>query len=210
MKKILILSTLFLTMYGFSQSREKGTIEVAPLVGYASSLFYDSSYMNNSSINSVNLGVNGDYFFNNRWSLRSGLLYQTMGTEYSLLLFNPIIQNQPSDNAFIDYYKLELNYLTIPVNANWHFGSTRKWNLNFGPSIGFLLSSKDNLKSSLEELNTFQIGFNFGIGYKIEVSEKFSILIDYQEMVGLSNVLKENSDVRNIYGSFNVGGVFKL
>ena len=208
MKKILTLSALFLSMFGFSQTREKGTIEIAPIVGYASSVFfYDSSFMNNSSINSVNLGVNGDYFFNNRWSLRSSLLYQKMGTEYSLLLFNPIIPNQSSNS---NYYKLELNYLTIPINANWHFGSNRKWNLNFGPSIGFLLSSKDNENNSLDNLKATQFGFNFGIGYKIKVSEKFSILIDHQEMLGLSNVFKDNSGIKNIYSSYNVGGVFKL
>ena len=210
MKRILILSALFLSSYGFSQTREKGTIEVAPIVGYASSVFYDSSYLENTSITSVNFGVNGDYFFNNRWSLRSGLLYQTMGSERD---FDSIsVGPGYFDPAFADYYKIELNYLTLPLTANWHFGSTRKWNLNFGPSIGFLLSGKDSLgNTSLNGLNTVQIGLNFGIGYKIEVSEKFSILIDHQEMLGLSNITKGSySDIKNIYGSFNVGGVFKL
>ena len=33
---------------------------------------------------------------------------------------------------------LELDYLMVPINANWHFGSTRKWFLNFGISPGIL------------------------------------------------------------------------
>ena len=207
MKKIIFLGILFSSFAGFSQIREKGTIELAPVVGYGASMLYDNSYDQNSSLSSINLGVNGDYFFNNRWSLRSGLFYQTMGTEYSYSFFNPFILNQTSNTKT---NKLELNYLTIPINANWHFGSTRKWYLNFGPTVGFLLSSKENDVSSLDNLNGTQIGFNFGIGYKIEISEKFSIVLDHQEMIGFSNVFKGYSNDKNIYSSFNVGGVFKL
>lgn len=134
-----------------------------------------------------------DYFFNDRWSLRSGLLYQTMGTQF----FG---------------YEEKLNYLTLPINANWHFGSTRKWNLNFGPSIGFLMSAENNQGQDLKDLvNSTQFGLSYGIGYKIEVNEKFSILVDFQGMTGLSEIDKEGVfNIKNAASSFNVGGVFKL
>lgn len=193
MKKVLILGALFFSLYGFSQSRDKGTIELTPLVGYATANYYGESNLNNSSVSNVNFGVNGDYFFNDRWSLRSGLLYQAMGTKFS-------------------GYEEKLKYLTIPVNANWHFGSTRKWNLNFGPSAGFLLTAEDNMGNDIKDsANTFQLGLNFGIGYKIEISEKFSILIDYQGMAGLTEIAKDSDyTLKNVYDSFNVGAVIKL
>jgi hypothetical protein len=193
MKTKLLITAILFSTFGFSQNREKGTIELTPTIGYASANYYGENVINNDAISSVTFGVNGDYFFNDRWSLRTALAYQTMGTQFSS-------------------YKEELKYLTIPVNANWHFGSTRKWNLNFGPSIGFIMSAKNNQGGEFKELiNPTQFGFNFGIGYKIEINDDFSILIDHQEMIGLNKIGK-NSDsyVGNVFGSFNVGAVIKL
>ena len=136
--------------------------------------------------------MDGDYFFNDRWSLRSGLLFQTMGTS-------------------IGSIEEKLSYMTIPVNANWHFGSTRKWNLNFGPSVGFLTTAETDGQDIKKLANSTQLGLNVGIGYKIEVSEALSILIDYQSLTGLNNVGKDsNVKFKNSFGSFNVGVVFKL
>jgi len=122
MKKIILLAIL---AFGFgtahAQQREKGTVEIIPQIGFAISDYYgkDAPDGKNTAISSLNIGVGGDYYFNSNWSLRSGLLLQTMGSD-------------------IADEMQQLSYLTIPLNANWHFGSSRKWNLNFGPSIGFL------------------------------------------------------------------------
>lgn len=197
MKKVLVVITLFVLGFVNAQERSKGDAELTPIIGYASSNYYGEENLNNSTLSSVNLGVNVDYFFNDRWSLRSGLLYQTMGSEIT------------------SFYTEKLGYLTIPVNANWHFGSTRKWNLNFGPSLGFLMAADAedrNVSRDIKDLaNGFQLGLAYGIGYKIEVNEKFSILIDYQGMAGLTDVPKEAGfTIKNAYSSFNLGGVIKL
>ena len=194
MKKIIFVAVAALS-FGFAnaQSREKGTIELIPQIGYSSANYYGSDVdSGNKPLSTVTYGVGADYFFNDRWSLRSGLLYQTMGTETSSITE-------------------KLNYLTIPVNANWHFGSTRKWNLNFGPSVGFITSAETNGVDIKDLVNSTQIGLNIGIGYKIEVSENFSILVDYQSLTGLSDITKDsNFNVKNAFGSFNVGAVLKL
>ncbi|MBC7438929.1 MAG: hypothetical protein H7250_02950, partial [Flavobacterium sp.] len=88
---------------------------------------------------------------------------------------------------------------------------TRKWNLNFGPSIGFITSANTNGVDIKNLVNATQFGISYGIGYKIEASENISILIDYQAMTGLSDITKESTtDIKNVYVSFNVGCVFKL
>lgn len=193
MNKI-ILTTVAILSFGFAnaQSREKGTIELTPQIGYANSNFYGDSDIFADPLTSVTYGVGADYFFNDRWSLRSGLIMQTMG-------------------AVDDFdQELKLQFLTIPVNANWHFGSTRKWNLNFGPSIGFLTSAKLESEDVKDKINSTEIGLNVGIGYKIQVSSKFSILIDYQNVSGLNKAFKENSSAKNAFGGFNVGAVLAL
>lgn len=192
MKKIIYLSILFSSIYGYSQIREKGTIELTPQVGYASANYYGDATINNKPISSATFGLGSDYFFNNRWSLRSGVFLQTMGTKSA-------------------YFQEKLNYVTIPVNANWHFGSTRKWNLNFGVNAGFLTSAKTNGTDIKNLVNSNQFGIGYGIGYKIEVSENFSILLDTQGMTGLSEVAKSSAySIKNAFSTFNVGGVIKL
>lgn len=196
MKKI-ILSVLALGAFTFSnaQTREKGAIELTPQIGYSSSNYYsgDAGVLN-EPISGVAFGVTGDYYFNNRWSLRSGLLFQTMGTT------SDIIDTEE-----------KLNYITFPINANWHFGSTRKWNLNFGTSIGFLTAAESDGVDIKDGVVSTQIGLNVGIGYKIEVSPKVGILIDYQSMAGLTDIIKGSEfSTRNNFGSFNLGLVCKL
>ena len=204
MKKILLLLLAVLS-FGFAnaQSKDKGTIEITPKIGYSS--FSENNEGDNTDSNSgVAFGATTDYYFNNRWSLRSGLIFNKMGGEYYM-------------NGLGGIWEDKLNYLSIPLNANWHFGSTRKWNLNFGLSPSFLLNAEVNdaagnsIKITNNEIKSFQLGLTFGIGYKIEVTKKFGILLDYQVFSGLTNINNaSSSNITNIGDSFNVGGVIEL
>ncbi len=191
MKKTLLLIILISSSLT-AQIREKGAIELIPHVGYSTFKLYGDYTSGLSTINTLNFGVAGDYYFNNRWSFRSGLLFVTMGARATGL-------------------EDKLNYINVPLNANWHFGSTRKWNLNFGITPGFLTSATENGDDIKSLVNTFQLGINVGIGYKIEVTNKFSILVDYQAFSGVTNVQNTgNRNVVNNGSSFNAGAVFKL
>lgn len=192
MKKIILLAVLaFGAVTANAQQREKGAIEISPQIGLSLSDYYgkDVGSDSHTPISSIAIGFGADYFLNNRWSLHSGMFSQTMGADLDLIQ--------------------ELHYLTIPLNASWHFGSTRRWNLNFGPSIGILTSAKYGGIDNKNEFHSTQLGLNLGIGYKIKVTEKFSLLVDYQAMSGLTNATKEYT-IKNSYGSLNVGGVIKL
>lgn len=96
------------------------------------------------------------------------------------------------------------------LNANWHFGSTRKWNLNFGVSPRFLASGEVDGEDVSDSVQSFQLGISYGIGYKIEISDSFSILIDGQSLFGITNIAEESDDFTrlNAGSSINVGGVF--
>jgi hypothetical protein len=195
MKKIFVLQLFFVCFFATAQNREKGDIEITPIIGYANSNYVSNKPISNNPISSVDFGVNADYYFNNRWSLRSALLLQSMGSEYFI------------------FEKLEdkLEYITIPVNANWHFGSERSWNLNFGPSFGFLVSAKTNGEDVKEYAESFQIGLSFGIGYKLTINEKIGILIDLQGVSSFTEDVKDGSNqIRNSYSVLNVGCVYKL
>ena len=191
MKKIILLAVFALGLTNAqAQEREKGTIEIIPHVGMTISDFSGSDASDNGALSSLNFGVGTDYYLNSSWSIRSGLNYETMGSD-------------------IDDTILGLSYLTIPINANWHFGKTKKWNVNFGPSVGFLTYAELGNVDVKESFNNVQVGFNAGIGYKFTLTEKIGLLLDYQGMVGLTNASKD-LNLRNNYGSVNLGIVFKL
>ena len=205
MKKFLsALITLISFVSVNAQSKEKGTIEITPKIGSSNFHQYyngDRFEFNLDSNSGVAFGATADYYLNNRWSLRSGLVFNKMGFKY---------------NFFVAREE-KLNYLSIPLNANWHFGSTRKWNLNFGFSPSFLLNAElidsegNHIKIPKSDLKSFQLGLTFGIGYKIEITKKFGILLDYQFFEGLTNINKASSEnIINAGGSLNVGGVIQL
>tara|TARA_B110000091_G_scaffold116575_1_gene125733 strand:+ start:2047 stop:2649 length:603 start_codon:yes stop_codon:yes gene_type:complete len=200
MKKLVCIAAMALFGFGSlsAQERSKGEIEITPFIGYQQSFFNGDNIDLYEPKSSFTFGVNGDYFFNDRWSLRSGLGYDTMGSA---------IKGSNND--------VELDYLSIPINANWHFGSTRKWNLNFGISTSFLLSANQvgNTDDIKDEVNSFQLGISYGIGYKLAVLDNFSILFDWQGLVGVTNFINNpGSDLTqlNARGYFSIGGVFVL
>ncbi|MFN8273620.1 MAG: porin family protein [Flavobacteriaceae bacterium] len=199
MKKYFCIGLLLCSLMGFSQNI-KGTFEITPVIGVANSNYQSSQKTNTDPVTTVSFGSYADYYFNDSWSARSGLLYQTMGTQYR------------SGN----FYTEKLNYLTVPMDINWHFGAMRNWNLNVGFCLGFLSSATSNGEDVKKFINTTQYGLNYGIGYTFHINDHFGLLLDFQGMSGLSNVLKSSRNnisqptATNLYNSINVGGVFVL
>ncbi|MEM0542698.1 outer membrane beta-barrel protein [Flavobacterium sp. j3] len=199
MKKIFSIFLSVTSFLCFSQSRDKGTIELSPVIGYSQSMIFIFTL---EPVGGINIGSNVDYYFNENWSLRSGLFYQTMGSnEVNFLIFS-------------DKYSEKLKYLSVPLVINWHFGSNKNWNLNYGVGGGFLLDAKaksgDGITIDTKDVsNSFQFGINAGIGYKLVLTENIGLVFDVSQFMGFTDTNKEKSR-KNFYTSFNFGGVFKL
>jgi len=193
-KQLFLVGVFFLTITLNAQQRETGDFELIPNIGYSSSFLNGDEVAELDSRGALQLGLIGDYYFNDRWSFRSGLSYFSMGASA------PRVPD------------LQLDYLNIPLNANWHFGSTRRWNLNFGVTPGFLVKADVGGQEVKEFYQSVQLAISYGIGYKIEVSDNFSLLIDGQGLFGVTNILKNADDFTwlNAGSSINIGGVFSL
>jgi outer membrane protein W len=173
-------------------------IELGGNIGFNSTTVSNSSYSNSAYKTGLNLGVSADYYFSDRWSVKAKLIYDQKGWKD-------------------DYYSvnLNLNYVTLPVMANWHFGRTRNWYLNFGPYAGFLISASSegmNVKSSF---NSTDFGLALGIGVKIPISDNLKIFIEDDGQAGFTNILKSNSNtngakILNSRSGLNVGLNFIL
>ena len=86
MKTILFLCCLILLTVSnvFSQQRDRGTFEVIPTIGFAGSDLYGSEVDQLIYRYGFRTGVLSDYYFNDRWSLRSGLTYFSMGADENI------------------------------------------------------------------------------------------------------------------------------
>lgn len=208
MKKILCALVVLGSFGAIAQT--KGDVEFGVNIGYNSSVVSVDTYSSENG-DGLNIGFSTDYYFSDSWSIKGKLIYDQKGWNkgfYEERNFDP----STADMYYITNYNL--NYLTIPVMANWHFGKKRNWYLNFGPYAGFLLNAKETQgkRDVTDNFNSTDFGIALGIGVKIPLNEKLKISFEYDAQSGISDVFENNqgATARNSRSSFNVGLNFML
>ena len=209
MKKVLTSLVFLLALSATAQS--KGDIEFGVNVGYNSSFAAVREFTTESG-SGINVGLSGDYYFSDRWSIKAKLIYDQKGWNKGFYSeFTSYDPAEPSESYVTNY---NLNYLTIPVMANWHFGKKRNWYLNFGPYAGFLVSAKETEGGNdvKEYFNSTDFGLALGIGVKIPLTEKLKLSLEYEGQSGFSNISAESqgASVQNGRGAFNIGLNFMM
>jgi opacity protein-like surface antigen len=205
MKKI-FTTIIILGVYAVTFAQQKkGDVELGFNTGLNSSTVSNGNLTNSSYRIGFNFGVAADLYFSNRWSIKGKLIYDQKGWNDGYLV---------QKNGVATSSNYHLNYLTVPVMANWHFGRTRNWYLNFGPYVGFLTDAKETAFNN--DLKPFfsstDFGIALGIGVKIPLSDKVKLNLEYEGQGGISDLSKESSgsSIRNTRGSLNVGFNFML
>ena len=205
MKKIFITLLLAAGIYTATFAQTNNQVEFGANIGYNVANVQSGNISNNDYRSGFNLGVSGDYFFSDRWSIKAKLIYDQKGWA------NGFISADGSGDVATDY---KLNYLTIPVMANWHFGRTRNWYLNFGPYVGILLSGKEtSLGTDLKPyLNSTDFGLAAGIGVKFPVTDNAKLFIEADGQSGVTDIFKANSgsSVQTERSSINFGVTFSI
>jgi opacity protein-like surface antigen len=206
MKKRLFITALSIFGILTSNAQDSGEFELG--IGLGLNLANVSTIdgqNNTSSLTSFNAGVSGEYYFSDRWGFKAKLIYDSKGWSDGFIIdenFNTITTD------------FKLNYVTLPVMANWHFGSNRNWYLNFGPYVGFLVNAEDSeLGLDLKDgFKSTDFGFAFGIGYKFEIDDNIKLFIEYDGQSGFSDIFEENAGdaIRNGRSSLNIGVLFSL
>ena len=204
MKRILIAAVVGFCFSMPTVAQQKGTIEYGLNAGYNSATV--STEDNTADYgDGFNVGFSADYYFSNRWSIKAKLIYDQKGWNRGF------IRNLDTGDTYTTNFNLD--YITIPVLANWHFAKKRNWYLNFGPYVGFLMSAKEtrfgmNVK---EGFNTTDFGFGVGVGVKIPVSDKLKISLEYETQSGFTEIFKESiKPITNTRWSLNFGVNFLL
>ncbi|MES2377351.1 MAG: porin family protein [Bacteroidota bacterium] len=198
MKKILTTLVIMLGVYSLAQA-QNGKTEFGVGIGYNSSyVSAGNSYQNTDAIGGFNVAVSVDHYFSDAWSVKIKPTYDQKGWANGFLDLG---------TKQIDNVDFKLTYITVPITANWHFGRTRNWYLDFGPYVGFLTSATESytgsdMKSSFSSTDG---GLALGIGVKIPVSDKLKLYFEYDGQGGVVNVFQSGSTVLNTRGAINVG-----
>lgn len=192
----LLLASAILSLTAVAQTKNTNQFGVSAGLNFAT--VTTSAYTNSDYRTGFNFGISLDHFFSESWSIKGKLAYDQKGWKGYL--------ETPTDQFNTTY---NLDYLTIPVMANWHFGRTKNWYLNFGPYVGILLNAKETTGGSDVKniFNTTDAGLDVGIGVKFPVSEKAKFFIEVNGQGGIADILKDNtySALRNSVSNLNIG-----
>lgn len=208
MKTIVLFVVIAIFTFGSVNAQEKKNVELGVNFGLNISNVSDiDSYDATSSKISYNIGASGEYYFSNRWGLKAKLIYDRKGWADGFIYDWDI-------DLFAENVDFRLNYLTIPIMVNWHFGSTRKWYLNFGPYVGFLVNATESWGDSdlNDSFESVDFGLSYGIGYKFPLNDTTKLFVEYDAQSGLSEIFKfsELETIRNGRSSFNIGALFNI
>ncbi len=207
MKKTLLIFILTVAYSVTTKAQEKGLIELGLGTGVNfSTVSADNGQGSTESLTSFNITASGEYYFSDRWGIKSKLIYDNKGWSDGF-----IIDEQGNDFT-TDF---ELTYITIPVMANWHFSSKRNWYLHFGPYLGILVGATDSVlgRDLKEAFNTTDLGLAYGIGYKFAVQDNLKLYIEFDGQSGISDIFENNlgnESLRNARSSLNIGALFNL
>jgi hypothetical protein len=202
MKKNFTTLLIVLGFYGMASAQmQKGDTEFGLEVGLNTAYVTESgTSQHTDAIAGLNAGVSGDFYFSDSWSLKIKALYDQKGWGNGFLT-----DNNGNEINGVDF---KLNYITIPVMANWHFGRLRNWYLDFGPYVGILTSANAGGYDVKDSFNSTDVGLRLDIGVKFPISDKAKFFVEYGGAAGVTNIFKDTSDGSNITtatGSLNIG-----
>ena len=212
MKKILTTLLILSGIYSVSFAQTKTNAEFGVNIGYnAAGVTYSGTGINSEYTSGFNAGVSGEYYFSDRWGIKGKLTYDQKGWGNGYLTF----YDGKGNSTEIDGVNFHLNYLTIPVMADWHFGRMRNWYLNFGPYLGVLLNTAESSNSGVgikSLFNTTDFGFAGGIGVKFPISKSVKLFIEADGQSGFTNIFKDSGGetIQNVRSSINFGFLFPI
>lgn len=205
MKKNILALIAIIGFVSTTTAQRKGNVEFGFNAGLNSSFISDSWGSSDVRTN-FNAGAAADFYFSDSWSLKVKAIYDRKGWNDDLVTVNG---NLYRSNFAVDY-------ITVPVMANWHFGNTKNWYINFGPYVGFLINAEETaFNSDVKDMfNTTDAGLALGLGVKIPLSNYAKLFIEYDVQSGFTEIFKhdfDNGDNANTTrGALNIGINFML
>lgn len=168
MKKILLLAAIALSSLSVKAQTEPGTFTLMPKVGLnmANVTDLENTKMKAGAV----AGVEAEYRASNLMGITAGVLYSMQG-----------VKADKGD------YKEKLDYINIPILANFHVW--KGLSINAGIQPGFLVSAKadygdEDMKDACESFD-----FSIPVGASYEWN---SFVLDLRYNIGVTKIYKED------------------
>lgn len=187
MKKMLLILFFFPVLF-FGQDK---SFEFGLLFGGSINSFNGDTEFTKNTLHPIG-GVLMQYNFNDRFSLKSRLLYHIKGGGAER--YEPLVLGKYE-------HRLDVHYATLPLLAQWNFGKN-KWRFfcNTGPYIGCLTSMENifkdeyisqvntaRLEMDLDNYNKLDFGLILGSGLSFQMRERIKIFLEFSFDYGLVN-----------------------
>ena len=203
-RQILLTLGIILGLFNL-YAQDSGDIELGANLGLSLAGVSASGENNTEYRVTFNVGVSGEYYFSDRWGVKLKLISDNKGYSNGSIIdknFNTITTD------------IDLNYITIPVMANWHFSKNKRWYLSFGPYLGLLTSAKDSeFQADIKnQINGSDYGLAYGIGYQLKIKDTIKLFLETDGQLGIKNIIAGDNEysVWNTRGAYNIGVLFNL
>lgn len=203
MKRILLI-TIFVSFILVSNA-QASKIEYGFQSGLNISTAYGTSIVKDYRSPLMGLHVGGHIKLNKsqHWGIKFLLSYDQIGWTYKSLT----IENAEGNGLLNVDMLFKLNYLNLPMLAEYSFGKKVKIHVNGGPFIGILLNNKIVTKlnepvppneqakteTSSENRKAMNVGLSLGSGIQIPIASKLKLDFNLMNNLGLSNIYKSNT-----------------
>lgn len=215
MKKLFVF-VLFACQIGLAQ---KGHFEIGLSAGLNSSKVSNPDDELNQKADpnkGCNVGFSADYYLSDHWSLKGKLIYDQKGLDGSYVIRALDQASGFNDRHFNSNYELE--YLTLPITVNWHFGKKVNFSIGVGGYVGYLLSSNEKEHQTFLggrfHFSTTDYGAAGTIAIKYPLMTSLKIGLEYERQQGFADLYPKrytNSPKhQNSRNSFSLGLYYSL
>ena len=220
MKKLMMIAAMMVATVSAYAQFESGTFSIQPKIGmnlakvsnmapYAVS---STNELDRSLLGGLAIGAEAEYQIAKPFSVAAGLMFSMQGCQW---------EDKEIDKVKYKDTKIELNYLTLPVVANFYLfkGFAVKAGVQFGylTNANFKRTKDENDSSTSytddvkDNCNKFDVSIPVGVSYQVPT---IPIYIDARAIFGLSDIGKEKLDngksSKNQVFQLTVGYKFKL
>jgi len=175
MKKIMFsIVVLFLANTMMAQ-RSNVLFGIKAGVNFAN--FNDNDVRNTSAKTGFNVGGLAHIHLADHFAIQPEIVYSTQGAQYSSVA------------------KTHYNYINVPVLGQYMFGDG--FRVQTGPQIGFLTSAKNKNNDVEIDIDNSVKSVDFDWAFGLSYITHHGIGIDGRYNLGLTDISKNNSDVKN-------------
>jgi hypothetical protein len=223
--KHILLSVIFVNTILFSYA-QKAKLEYGFQSGLNISTAYGTSIAKDYRSPLMGLHVGGHIKLNQsqHWGIKFLLSYDQIGWSYNSL----VIENNTGSGLLNVDMLIKLNYLNLPMLAEYSFGKKVKIHVNGGPFMGILLNNKivtklnepvpPNEQAKTETSSDYRkkmnVGLSLGSGIQIPLDSKLKLDFNLMNNLGLSNIYKSNTsevgDIKTNAFTISAGLTFEL